>query len=163
MGAAIEGWSEFNVAMAGATAALAGLMIVAASVNIAEIVKEKSLTARLAAGVAGLVLALIASTIGLIPDITIVGYGIAMILVSLLAAVFAIEAAKQIFANAHPENRLKLPKSLVSFAAPVAYLVGAILLVSGLPTGLAWFAAGSIIAIVSSLLVSWIVLVEVLR
>src|SRR5687767_3657682 len=51
----IEAWSEFNVAMVGATAALAGLVIVAASVNIAEIIKEASLTARLAAGIAGLV------------------------------------------------------------------------------------------------------------
>ena len=41
----IEQWSEFNVAMAGATAALAGLVIVAASVNIGEIVKSRTLTA----------------------------------------------------------------------------------------------------------------------
>ncbi|WP_375385615.1 hypothetical protein [uncultured Microbacterium sp.] len=163
MGEAIERWSEFNVAMAGATAALAGLMIVAASVNIADIVKEKSLTARLAAGVAGLVLALVASAIGLIPDLTISAYGITMIVISLLAALFAVEATKQIFANQHPDNRLKLVKSLVCFAAPAAYLVGAILLATGLPAGLVWFAAGSLIAIVASLLVSWIVLVEVLR
>ena len=46
----LELWSEFNVAMVGATAALAGLVIVAASVNIGEIIKTRSLTARLAAG-----------------------------------------------------------------------------------------------------------------
>ncbi|KAA9107586.1 hypothetical protein [Microbacterium rhizomatis] len=163
MGATVEGWSEFNVAMAGATAALAGLMIVAASVNIADIVKEKSLTARLAAGVAGLVLALISSAIGLIPEVTIGAYGIAMLVISLLAAVFGVEAARQIYANRHPDNHVKLVKSLVCFAAPAAYLVGSVLLVAGAPSGLVWFAAGSLIAIVSSLLVSWIVLVEVLR
>lgn len=35
----LEAWHDFNVAMAGATAALAGLVIVAASVNIDKIVK----------------------------------------------------------------------------------------------------------------------------
>ena len=38
----LELWSEFNVALVGATAALAGLVIVASSVNIAEIVKSRS-------------------------------------------------------------------------------------------------------------------------
>ena len=60
----LEAWSEFNVAMVGATAALAGLVIVAASVNIGDIIKSVSLTARLAAGIAGLVLALAGSAIG---------------------------------------------------------------------------------------------------
>lgn len=163
MSAGIEGWSEFNVAMAGATAALAGLMIVAASVNIADIVKEKSLTARLAAGVSGLVLALVASAIGLIPELPLVSYGIVMIVIVLLAAVFAAQAAREIFLNRHPGNRLKLLKSLINFATPMLYLVGAILLAGGIASGLLWFAAGSIVAIISALLVSWIVLVEVLR
>ena len=39
----------------------------------------------------------------------------------------------------------------------------AILLVGGVASGLVWFAAGSIVAIIAALVVSWIVLVEVLR
>lgn len=163
MSAGIEGWTDFNVAMAGASAALAGLMIVAASVNIADIVKEKSLTARLAAGVSGLVLALVASAIGLIPELPLTAYGIVIIVIALIAAVFAGQAARDIFANRHPANRLKAVKSLVCFAAPAVYAVGAVLLVAGVASGLVWFAAGSIVAIIAALLVSWIVLVEVLR
>ncbi|OZB80804.1 MAG: hypothetical protein B7X41_17465, partial [Microbacterium sp. 14-71-5] len=66
---ALEAWSEFHVAMLGATAALAGLVIVAASVNIGKIVAAKALTARLAAALAGLVLAILASGLALIPHI----------------------------------------------------------------------------------------------
>ena len=44
----LEGWTDFNVAMVGATAALAGLLIVAMSVNIAEIMKSPTLLARAA-------------------------------------------------------------------------------------------------------------------
>jgi hypothetical protein len=75
----LELWSEFNVAMVGATAALAGLVIVASSVNIAEIVKTRSLTARLAAGIAALVLAIVASGLGLIPGISAVWFGTLLI------------------------------------------------------------------------------------
>jgi hypothetical protein len=159
----IEAWSEFNVAMVGATAALAGLVIVAASVNIGDIIKEASLTARLAAGISGLVLALIGSAIGLIPGVRELPYGVAMVLLALCAAVFQVQATRRIFENRHPANRIRWLKSAVGFVAPLAYLLGGALLAAGWFDGLVWFAAGSIIAIVAALLVSWIVLVEVLR
>ncbi|MBW9112005.1 hypothetical protein [Microbacterium ureisolvens] len=159
----IETWSEFNVAMVGATAALAGLVIVAASVNIGYIIKEASLTARLAAGISGLVLALIGSAIGLIPDVGPVPYGVAMIVIAVGAGVFQVQATRRIFENRHPANRMRWLKSAVGFLAPLAYLVGGALLAGGQPVGLVWFAVGSIAAIVAALLVSWIVLVEVLR
>ncbi|MFE5410948.1 hypothetical protein [Microbacterium sp. NPDC056569] len=159
----IETWSEFNVAMVGATAALAGLVIVAASVNIGDIIKEASLTSRLAAGISGLVLALIGCAIGLIPDVGAVPYGVAMIVVALGAGVFQVQATRRIFENRHPANRMRGLKSAVGFFAPLAYVVGGGLLASGRTDGLVWFAVGSIVAIVAALLVSWIVLVEVLR
>jgi len=161
---ALDAWSEFNVAMVGATAALAGLVIVAASVNIADIVKEVSLTARLAAGIAGLVLALSGSAIGLIPGIPAGAYGASMIVLALVTAVFATSAARRIQQNRHPGNRMKPLKSLLGFLPPLAYLTGGVLLIAGAGTSaLTVFAAGSILAIIAALLVSWIVLVEVLR
>jgi hypothetical protein len=159
----IEGWSEFNVAIVGATAALAGLVIVAASVNIGDIIKEASLTARLAAGIAGLVLALAGSAIGLIPDLGLRAYGITMILLAVGAGGFQVQASRRIFQNRDPQNRLRWGKAAVGFVAPLAYLAGGGLLAAGQGHGLLWFAVGSIVAIVTALIVSWIVLVEVLR
>ena len=159
----IETWSDFNVAMVGATAALAGLVIVAASVNIGDIIKEASLTARLAAGISGLVLALVGSAIGLIPEVGPVEYGVAMIVIALGAGVFQVQATRRIFENRHPANRMRWLKAAVGFFAPLAYLAGGALLAAGQPGGLVWFAVGSIVAIGAALLVSWIVLVEVLR
>ena len=159
----LEAWSEFNVAMVGATAALAGLVIVAASVNIGDIIKSVSLTARLAAGIAGLVLALAASAIGLFPGMESLPYGIVVILLAVGAGVFQVQATRRILQNRDPQNRLRWAKSTVGFAAPVAYLVGGALVAAGEPQGLAWMAIGSVIAVIAALLVSWIVLVEVLR
>ncbi len=160
---ALEGWKDFNVAMAGATAALAGLAIVAASVNIKEIVTDKSLTSRLAAGIAGLVLAIASSAVGLIPGIPVAVYGVIVIALALAVAAFGVDAAVRIYQNRHPENRLRAFKSALNFSAPASYLVGGVLLVAGIEAGLFLLAVGSIVAIVSALLVSWIVLVEVLR
>lgn len=159
----LEAWSEFNVAMVGATAALAGLVIVAASVNIGDIIKSVSLTARLAAGIAGLVLALAGSAIGLFPGIGPLPYGVAVLVLAVGAGVFQVQATRRIVENRDPQNRLRWAKSAVGFVAPLAYIVGGALVAAGEPQGLAWTAIGSIIAVITALLVSWIVLVEVLR
>ncbi|MFH8249276.1 hypothetical protein ACH3VR_02765 [Microbacterium sp. B2969] len=159
----VEGWSEFNVAMMGATAALAGLVIVAASVNIREIIDAPSVAARLASAIAGLVLAIVGSAVGLIPGITALGYGVMMIVFGVVTALFSTQATRRIYENHHPANRLKLAKSVVGFVAPLGYVAGGILLVAGVDAGVFWFAAGAIAAIVAAVLISWIALVEVLR
>ena len=159
----LDAWSEFNVAMVGATSALAGLVIVAASVNIRDIIKTASLTARLAASIAGLVLALSASAIGLFPGIESLPYGIAVIVLAVGASAFQVHATRRIRQNQAPENRLRWAKSAVGFAAPLAYVIGGALVSTGTQQGLAWMAIGSIVAVMAALLVSWIVLVEVLR
>lgn len=158
-----ELWAEFNVAMVGATAALAGLVIVAASVNIGEIIKARSLTARLAAGIAALVLAIIASGLGLIPTITPLWYGILLVGATVGAGVFQVQATRAIFANHDPAARAKFSKSLFGFLPIGAYLVGAFAILLGHPMGLAFAAAGCLLAIVAAIVVSWVVLVEVLR
>ena len=157
------GWNEFNLGILGAAAALAGLVIVAGSVNIGEIVKERSLTARLGAGIATLVLAITASALALFPGITLVWYGIAVLVATVLSAVFPIHAARTLLANHDPRSRYKGVRSAVNFLPTAIYAVGAVLLVAGNPGGLVVVAIGAIIAIPVALMISWVVLVEVLR
>ena len=89
----LDAWSEFNVAMVGATAALAGLVIVASSVNIAEIIKSATLTARLAAAIASLVLAIVVTGMGLVPDIGSIAYG------AVIAAATVVDVLLQVHAK----------------------------------------------------------------
>ncbi|WOQ70230.1 hypothetical protein RYJ27_03190 [Microbacterium limosum] len=96
------GWNEFNLGILGATAALAGLVIVAASVNIAKIVASRSLTARLGAGIATLVLAITASALAMFPEITLVAYGAAVLASALIAMMFDAHAARAILQNTVP-------------------------------------------------------------
>jgi hypothetical protein len=159
----IEQWSEFNVAMAGATAALAGLVIVAASVNIGEIVKSRTLTARLLAGIAALVLALTVSALGLVPGIDVVWLGILTILVAVLACSFQIHATTLIARDTDPADRARPLKYLIGFLPIAGYLTAGIFVALGHPAGLYLAAAGCLLAIVSAIVVSWVALVEVLR
>ncbi len=158
----IENWSEFHVAMVGATAALAGLVIVAASVNISEIIKAASLTARLAGGIASLVLALSASALALVPAITPTAYGWAVVGLAVVSGVFQAEAARRIFENRAPENRMRTVKAGMGFLPTALYAVGGVLLVTT-GGGMLILAIGCVTAIIVALVVSWIVLVEVLR
>lgn len=160
---ALENWHEFNVAIVGAAAALAGLVIVAASVNIGDIVKFPSLTARLSAAISGLVLALTVSSVGLVPDIPPLPHGVLVVLVSVLSLAFPASAARRVYENRSPANRARAAKVVVAVVSPLSYLVGGALLMAGLPGGYVLFAVGAILAIIASLLVSWVVLVEVLR
>lgn len=159
----IEEWSEFNVAMAGATAALAGLVIVAASVNIAEIVKSRTLTARLLAGIAALVLALAVSAIGLVPGLDLTWYGVLIVVATLLMSVFQVNVTRLIAGDPNRADRARPLKYLIGFLPLAAYLVAGVLVGVGHPSGLYLAAAGCLFAIVSAIVVSWVALVEVLR
>ena len=159
----VEAWRDFGVAMVGAAAALAGLVIVAASVNISDIVKAPSLTARLGSAISGLVLAIVVSAVGLIPDIALGPYGVTTLVASVCFMVFPIDVARRVYGNTDPGNRARAGKVAIGLLAPVSYAAGSILLIAGAPTGLVFFAAGAIVAIMAALLISWVVLVEVLR
>ncbi|MFJ6652762.1 hypothetical protein ACIQLJ_08205 [Microbacterium sp. NPDC091313] len=119
----VAGWSDFHVAIVGATAALA-----------------------------------------LIPGIPAPALGGGALALAALGAVFAASAGVRIVQNRHPENRLRALKILLAALAPIVYGAGGVLLLLGAESaGLTAFAIGAITAIIASLLVSWIVLVEVLR
>lgn len=157
----VSQWSDFNVAMAGASAALAGLVIVAASVNIQKIVSAGTLTARLAAAIATLVLALVVSAVGLVPGIDLLWYGLVTIVVALGAAWFQAHATRVVMRD--PQQRARVAKSALGILPIAAYLAAGSMMAQGLTGELMLAAAGCLVAIVSAILVSWIVLVEVLR
>ena len=156
-------WKDFNVAIAGATAALGGLVIVAASVNIADIVKSRSLTARLGSGIVMLVAALVVSTVGLMPSIDETWYGWIVLAIALIAETFQIMVSRAIAEDRDPRHRANVAKGLLGFLPATAYLVAGVLAVLGFPAALYVAAAGAILAIVAALVVSWVALVEVLR
>lgn len=163
MADALAQWSEFNVAMTGACAALAGLVIVAASVNIRAIVRAGTLTARLAAAIAALVLAMTVSATALIPAMNPLTFGFVIVIAAVGAGLFQVHATLVLLRDPAQGKRQLIPKTTLGFLPVLAYLGAGILMIAAQPSGLLFAAAGSILAIISALLVSWVVLVEVLR
>jgi hypothetical protein len=156
-------WKDFNVAIVGATAALGGLVIVAASVNIGDIVKSRGLTARLGTGIVMLVLALVVSALGLMPDLEEMWFGVLVTGAALIALVFPVQTARILASDDDRRDRARAVKAAIGFLPALTYLAAGLLGVAGLPSALAVAAVGAILAIITALVVSWVALVEVLR
>jgi len=160
----LEAWTDFNVAMAGATAALAGLLIVAMSVNIREIMSSAALPARAGAAIAALVLALVASALGLVPGQPSIAYGIEVGLAALVAGAFQVVAMRAVGREHYGRAGLRAARSLLGLLPIGAYVTGAGLVLAGsIGMGLGAMAAGAILAVVVAIVIAWVVLVEVLR
>ena len=171
MADALEGWTDFNVAMVGATAALAGLIIVAMSVNISTIMASATLPARTATSIATLVVAIVATALGLVPGQPHWLYGAEVLVATLVACVFEAHAIRTIIGEPGRNTRERVAKSTVGMLPLAAFITGAVLLIAGgagaglgvVTAGLAFIAVGSVLAVATAILYAWIVLVEVLR
>lgn len=156
-------WKDFNVAIAGATAALGGLVIVAASVNIGDIVKSRSLTARLGSAIVMLVVALVVSAVGLMPGIDELWFGIIVLVIAVGGMVFQVVTARILAVDPDQRDQARWAKALLGLLPATAYLAAGVLAVAGATAALYVAAAGAILAIVAALAISWVALVEVLR
>jgi len=164
MSEALDGWTDFNVAMVGATAALAGLLIVAMSVNIATIMTSATLPPRAAASIASLVLALVAGAFGLVPGQPAVAYGVEVLVATLIAGVFQWHAIRVIVRKDPVSTGDRVAKSAAGVLPVGAFLVGAVLMLAGSPgAGLVAVGVGAVLAVIAAILMAWVVLVEVLR
>lgn len=166
----LESWSDFNAAMGAASAALAGLIVVALSVNIAQVLKYPGISTRAAASLAVLVLTLVASMVALIPGQPLQVDGSIILACGAIVAVIGVHAIRVLIrtrrlqspsARGHPAV---MPLNVVLYLLPLlAIMTGAVLLIFGISGGAYFVALGSIAAIVGAVVFSWVALVEILR
>lgn len=165
MESALASWGEFNVAIAGAGAALGGLLIVALSVNIKQIAESRGLAARAGAAISALILGVVLACAALIPDQELWAFGLEVLLGTLIGGVIAFLAARAILQDNTPGHPHQWDvQHIASFVFPlVIYAVGGVLLVVSAPAGLLVVAIGTIIALIGAVVFSWVALVEILR
>lgn len=162
MDAAVQAWTTFFVTIAGASAALTGLMIVAISVNIRELLASPSLPARAGAAISGVTAALITACLFLVPAQAMWVFGVEVLVASALLWVIWRATPKAVRHDPLP-TRPALVREVVPAIAPALFSVSGVLLIAGLDAGLGMLAAASLVAIIAGLLFAWIALVEVLR
>jgi predicted membrane-bound spermidine synthase len=157
-------WVSLFVAEAGASAALAGLLFVAISINLARILQLPGLPGRGAEALALLVTVLVTSTLGLVPGQPALALGAELLGVGLVAwaVVLAIHVqALRVRAGPHPGARIV--QVVVAQAAILPFPAAGLALLLKAAGGLYWLVGGIIACFVVAVIDGWVLLVEVLR
>ena len=155
-------WSDLFVAAAGASAALAGLVFVAVSINIDRIIGGSGLPEMALVTMFLLVGVLVVSLLGLIPGQSSTTLGWELLVLSVVWTAAIMHFARKTFPYMTHWYQYGTRAVLPLFGT-VPYLVGSIVLISGSATGLDWIVAGLIGAILAAVMNAWILLVEILR
>jgi hypothetical protein len=155
-------WHDFFIGTIGAAAALTGLLFVAISINLEQILKYPQLPGRAAATLGMLVSALVVSGFALAPGQSIRALGIEV------ACVAAVAAAQSVWVSLG-KKRPGEPMSwqiehLATLLLPsLAIVVGGVILIGGTGGGLYWLLAGILFTFVSAAINAWVLLVEIKR
>ena len=155
-------WHDLFVATAGASAALAGLVFVAISINLERILALRGVPERGLETILLLMLVLIVSVIGLIP-----GQGHVALALELLGVALAVGAAVGRLPPIRPSG--EEPRSsivgrrVIRLAGTGLFLVGGLSLLLEAGGGLYWVVAGIVLATAGAVANAWVLLVEILR
>ena len=156
-------WSELFVAGAGASAALAGLVFVAVSINIERILKFEELPPRALMTVLLLLSVVLVSIIGLIPGQSRTALGAELLGEALVFATAIAVLAKRSLSKRPVSTSVAISRHLVIAAGTLPLAIGAASLLAGSGGGLYWTVAGMVFAILGGVLNAWVLLVEILR
>jgi hypothetical protein len=158
-----EAWSDFAVATVGACAALAGLIFVAVSLNLARILEFPYLPGRAAQTLALLVALLAAGVLVLAPGQPDAALAVEIAGTGLLLAAGALRPLLRRRPDpALPARRVVLPAVIVLL--PATALVGCgVTLLAGSGGGLYWLAAAVVLGMAGATANAWVLLVEINR
>jgi modulator of FtsH protease len=165
-------WTNYFIAQAGASAALAGLVFVAVSINLKLILRYPHLPGRVGQALISLLQLLVVALAVLIPERSNHALGVELLVVgiltwSLLVAIQwkslrrigEIDTEETGRAVGIMKAQVVASGQLVSLPTIVA---GASLLAGG-GGGLYWLAAGTLLALVSGISDTWVLLIEIQR
>jgi len=159
-----SGWGDFLVAAAGATAALAGLVFVALSINLTRILELPGVPRRAGEAIILLASGLVGSLTALVPGQGSARLGLWLLLLWLptwLVPTYA--QIRAFFRRQYYRAAQETLRFVLYQAATLPLLLAALSLRGHLAGGLSWFAASLLISLMVSLFNAWILLVEILR
>lgn len=161
----VVGWSEFFVAVAGASAALAGLIIVAISVNVADIIKYPQLPTRAAVAITSLVTVLLISVTGLAPQPPL-AFGIEAALLGAICWVAHVRSGVVVLrlnrAGSRPLGEALFHLLLGQLQA-LPLVLGGVLIAVGVTAGPFVLLGGIVAVFAFTMLEAWVLLIEILR
>ncbi len=153
----MEEWEAFFSGQVAASAALAGLLFVALSINLDTILAFPGLPARAGVTLVTLSTVLIASTALLAPGQSVRAYGAEVLAIGVIALVLVAVLQWRSY-RANPPALLAQELARASFCL----IAGAVLL-AGWEGGVYWMLPAVILSFLSVLLNSWVLLIEIKR
>jgi hypothetical protein len=158
------GWSDFFVAEVGASAALAGLVIVAISINLSRIVSFPWLPGRAAETLVAPTGVLVVSSTMLVPGqspgqraIELIATGAAMWLMPVIIQFRTLGKQKGV-----PRRSLVTRFTLTQLSSLPVIATGAMLL-AGRPDPIVWMVPGIVASLIATVINAWVLLVEIVR
>ncbi len=161
---AAEHWTDFGVATAGAAAALAGLLVVAVSINIERILQFPSLPHRAAQTLILFALPLVTALLLIVPGQPSTALACELLVIGLVVGTFLLVTDARVPLSEQETRITWLISRIIPDVASCGCLAvaGATLLAKG-GGGLYWLVGAVLAAIIFGLLNAWVLLVEILR
>jgi len=157
-------WDSLFLAEAGASAALAGLLFVALSINLERILKGAGLPGRAGEAIMLLLAVLVVSTWALVPGQSspvlgaeLLGSGLVVWLIVVGIHVQAVRG------HVAPSRSLLVRRIVLAQAAILPLLIGGVSLLLRAGGGLYWLVPGILLCLLVAVLDAWVLLVEILR
>lgn len=156
-------WTDLFVAVAGASAALAGLLFVAVSINLERILGEPGLPERALETVLMLIAVLVVSILALIPGQGAGVLGLELLVGGIFLAFAVVRLPLVREGDGPPPRAWLLFRWAIRIFALAPLIVGGASLMTSDGGGLYWISAGIVFAIVGAVANAWVLLVEILR
>jgi hypothetical protein len=156
-------WTDFFIAEVGATSALAGLIIVAISINVRQILSIGHLPGRAREALTLLFSALIICSLALIPDQGVRLLGDEILVVEFIVLLNAVISQIRSLSIKPQQVSWFVSRAIALLLTCVPIVIGGFQLASGNAGGLYWVAPGILAAIVVSAVNTWVLLIEILR
>jgi hypothetical protein len=156
-------WHELFVATAGASAALAGLVFVAVSINIERILKFEELPSRAQMTLLLLITVLLVSIIGLIPGQSRTALGVELLGEGLVLGTAIAVLAKRSLPKSPEQRPFPIIRYVLIAGGTLPFIIGGASILAETGGGLYWTVGGIVFAIVGGVLNAWVLLVEILR
>lgn len=156
-------WSNFLVAEVGASAALAGLIFVAVSINLSKIIEYPGVSGRAGEALALLMGVLIIATLGLAPNQSQNVLGVEFLLVGLTLWIFIVTLHVRQLRRAKQPWWWLASRAVLCQLTTLSFCVAGILLILGHAGGMNWLVPGCVFAFLTSTTSAWVLLIEIIR
>jgi modulator of FtsH protease len=159
---AMQGWHDFFVAEAGASAALAGLLFVAISINLTRILEYRHLPSRAIEALLALLSVLVIATFALVPDQSPLSFGIEIGGAGLVIWAIQTVALIRTWKDAHPRAK-STARILTNQLPSLPFVIAGVLLAAGHPTAIYWVVPGTLLSFAAGIFGAWVLLIEIQR